>query len=157
MEGSKTEPMEEQVQEQRPEQTDTTRELLERLLHKQEKQLFYTRITALAGCGFLLTVVIALVIILPKAVSVLQEANEVAVMAENTLTNADEALAGISDMSTNITTVCTEMGTFLSDNSETLSGAMEDISAIDFEGLNHAIQDLEDVVEPLANMMNAFR
>lgn len=152
--------MEEQSEEKRNEALeDTTQatQLLEKILHKQEKQLFYARLTALAGCGFLIAVLVALVMILPRAVRILDEANEVVLMAEETLANANETLTDISDMSTNVTTVCTEMGTFLSDNSETLSGAMEDISAIDFEGLNRAIQDLEDVVEPLANMMNAFR
>lgn len=142
-------------------ETDRKETVMEQLEEKQtkllKKQLFYSRVTAFSALGFLVAVVIALVIVVPKAVITLTEINQAVELAETTLSNADTALADISEISTNVTTVSIEMENFLLDNSETVTSAMEDISSIDFEGLNNAIQDLEDVVEPFANMMNRFK
>lgn len=158
---SEQEPEKNNIEETDGKETDRKETVMEQLEEKQtkllKKQLFYSRVTAFSALGFLVAVVIALVIVVPKAVITLTEINQAVELAETTLLNADTALADISEMSTNVTTVSIEMENFLLDNSETVTSAMEDISSIDFEGLNNAIQDLEDVVEPFANMMNRFK
>ncbi|MDD6811720.1 MAG: hypothetical protein PUD93_07645 [Lachnospiraceae bacterium] len=158
---SEQEPEKNNIEETDGKETDRKETVMEQLEEKQtkllKKQLFYSRVTAFSALGFLVAVVIALVIVVPKAVITLTEINQAVELAETTLSNADTALADISEISTNVTTVSIEMENFLLDNSETVTSAMEDISSIDFEGLNNAIQDLEDVVEPFANMMNRFK
>jgi len=45
----------------------------------------------------------------------------------------------------------------LTDNSQSLTDAVEKMNNIDFEGLNKAIQDLQDAVGPFANLMKKFK
>jgi hypothetical protein len=40
---------------------------------------------------------------------------------------------------------------------EGVEQAMEKLNGIDFEALNQAIQDLSDVIEPIANFFNTFK
>jgi hypothetical protein len=49
-----------------------------------------------------------------------------------------------------------DLDTLITDNSETITTIMTDLDEIDFETLNTAIEDLGDVVEPLANFFNKF-
>ena len=70
---------------------------------------------------------------------------------------ANQALSEVSEMSSEITGVSTQLSEFITENAQTLSDAATDISEIDFEGLNQAIQDLQDAVGPFANLMNGFK
>lgn len=49
------------------------------------------------------------------------------------------------------------MDDFIAENAEAVSSLMKEIEAIDFEGLNKAIKDLGDVVEPFAKFFNRFQ
>ena len=42
-------------------------------------------------------------------------------------------------------------------NGEAMTGAVQSIEDIDFEGLNKAIQDLQDAVGPFAKTMRMFK
>ena len=44
-----------------------------------------------------------------------------------------------------------------SENSEALTQTVNDMSNIDFEGLNTAIKDLQDTVGPFASFFGKFR
>ena len=44
----------------------------------------------------------------------------------------------------------------VADNADAISDAMTKINAIDFDALNKAINDLADIVEPLARVSNFF-
>ena len=44
----------------------------------------------------------------------------------------------------------------IEDNTKNVSEALENFNSIDFEKLNQAIQDLSDVVKPLAQFFSAF-
>ena len=48
------------------------------------------------------------------------------------------------------------MNTKLTENAQSLTDAVEKMNSIDFEGLNKAIQDLQDAVGPFASFMNRF-
>ena len=45
----------------------------------------------------------------------------------------------------------------VNDSSESLVSAFDNINSIDFEGLNKAIEDLGNVVEPLSNFFKKFK
>lgn len=136
---------------------DKKEDVLEVLLKKTKKQLFYTRIIAFSCVLLFLTLFVAVLIVVPKVNDALREVTFIVSQAEGTLDAADEALENISEMSVEVTCVSTELHTFIGENTETLSGALQDISDIDFDGLNKAIQDLQDAVGPFANFMNGFR
>lgn len=138
--------------------------VLARLLEKSAKQLFFIRIFAAAAVGLFLIFFVSALVLVPRMVTVLanvdmlmRETGELVEETDGLMESAEDALADISQMSTEVTNVSTEMNSFLTQNAEALSGVASDISEIDFEGLNAAIQDLQDAVGPFADLMNRFK
>ena len=136
---------------------ETGQEQISELLERMKKQLFYTRILAAAALGLFLVFFLSALIIVPQVCGTLKQVNSLVENAEGTLETANQALSEISVMSSEITGVSTQLSEFITENAQTLSDAAKDISEIDFEGLNQAIQDLQDAVGPFANLMNGFR
>ncbi len=150
--------------EQNISQDHEEKEVLERLLEKCGKQLFFMRIFAAAAVGLFLIFFILALVLVPRIVTVLadvdmlmRETGELVEETDGLMESAEDALADISQMSTEVTNVSTEMSSFLTQNAEALSDVASNISEIDFEGLNAAIQDLQDAVGPFANLMNRFK
>ena len=132
-------------------------DVMKTLLEKTQKQLFYTKILAGAAGGMFLILLIAALLVVPKAVSALTQAEAVMADAQGLLETADTAISNISAMSDEVTQVSKSQTGFVTDNAQTLTDAATDISNIDFEGLNGAIRDLQDAVGPFAKMMNRFK
>lgn len=135
----------------------TENDVMKTLLEKTQKQLFYTKILAGAAGGMFLILLIAALLVVPKAVSALTQAEAVMADAQGLLETADTAISNISAMSDEVTQVSRSLNGFVTDNAQTLTDAARDISNIDFEGLNGAIRDLQDAVGPFAKMMNRFK
>lgn len=133
------------------------KELLETLVKNSEKQLFYSRIAAVAAMIFTAALVICLIIIVPSVMRTVNQANEVMEQASETITLADAAIESVTQMSQSITTMGNNMDSFITENSESVQQIMKKMDEIDFEGLNSAIKDLGDVVQPLANFFGKFR
>lgn len=130
---------------------------MEALEGLQKKQLFYTRIMCAALVVVALAAVYACAVLIPKATATL---NSLDALLESTSVMVEEAKAtldGINVMSADISKAADGINTLVEENSETLSDSMSKLNAIDFEGLNQAISDLQAVVEPMANFMNRFR
>lgn len=138
-------------------QMETSQESIDKMLERMNKQLFYTRILAVAALGLFLVFFLSAVIVVPRVCGTLKQVNSLAENATGTLDAANQALSEVSKMSGEITGVSTQLSEFITENAQTLSDAATDISEIDFEGLNQAIQDLQDAVGPFANLMNSFR
>lgn len=138
-------------------QMETSQESMDKMLERMNKQLFYTRILAVAALGLFLVFFLSAVIVVPRVCGTLKQVNSLAENATGTLEAANQALSEVSKMSGEITGVSTQLSEFITENAQTLSDAATDISEIDFEGLNQAIQDLQDAVGPFANLMNSFR
>lgn len=136
---------------------EVPQDMMKRLLEQTQEQLFYTRILAGAFFALFLVVFISAMILVPKVYGVLGQVDHLVETADTTLESADDALEEISGMSSQITGVSTQLNEFISKNAQTLSDAATDISEIDFEGLNQAIQDLQDAVGPFADLMNGFK
>lgn len=132
-------------------------ELLKTLLEKQNKQLFYTRISSIAMVVFVCAIVIVCAIIVPPAVKTLNEANEAIVQAEDMISEAQASLTSINAMTDEISSAASGIEHLVDDNAVVLNSAVSQMNSIDFEGLNSAIKDLQDVVQPMANFFNKFR
>lgn len=130
-------------------------------MDNQEQQLLFSKLTMIFTGSILAVVVLSALILVPKAITTLNRVNSFIEDAKVTLSNADTALEDIATMSTTVTTdistITTEFTTFLKEDATAITGAAEGIETIDFEGLNDAIQDLEDAVEPFANFMNRLK
>lgn len=137
--------------------SELSEELLKELVCNSKKQLFYTRITALVAFAAAAALVICLFILVPYVVRTVNQANEVMAKASDTIELADTAIASVTEMSDSITTMGNNMDSFINDNAKSVQQVMKKLDEIDFEGLNSAIKDLGDVVEPLANFFGKFK
>lgn len=136
---------------------ETRDELLQRIAEQTKKQVFYVRISAICGGILAMAVVIALLILVPSLLKTIHQVNGVAAKAEETLVQARDALAGVDEMTDAVTSMSENMDTFVTENAVSIEQVMKKLEAIDFEGLNGAIKDLGDVVEPMAKFFGKFK
>lgn len=138
------------------EHSRSEQQLLTELAENSKKQLFFARIYACSAFVIAAAVVICLLIIVPRFLSAVNRANEVMAEASDTITQAEEAINSITAMSNAISSMGENFDALITDNAENITAVMEKLDKVDFEGLNSAIKDLGDVVEPLANFFNIF-
>lgn len=124
--------------------------LLEQLVENSRKQLFYSRIASLSGTVLAVAVVISLLLVIPEALATVQKVNAAIGTSMETVELANTAIKSVTQMSDSITEMGENMDGFITDNAQAVAEVMSKIEAVDFEGLNSAIQDLGDVIEPLA-------
>ena len=136
---------------------ETRDELLQRIAEQTKKLVFYARISAICGGILTMAVVIALLILVPSLLKTIHQVNGVAAEAEETLAQAQDALAGVDEMTDAVTSMSENMDTFVTENAVSIEQVMKKLEAIDFEGLNGAIKDLGDVVEPMAKFFGKFK
>ncbi len=132
-------------------------QVLEQLLKNSKRQLFYTRITSLFAMVLVAAVIICLIMVVPKLLSTITNVNHVMAQATQTIELADTAIESVTEMSKSITTMGDNMDTFITDNSKSVEEVMKKLEQVDFEGLNNAIKDLGEVVEPFANFFGKFK
>ena len=115
-----------------------------------KKQLFYTKIFAGAMVLILVFVIMVVCTLLPQLMNTLNSATATLEKASITL---DEVAAAVEDA----TDIMTDVDSLVTDSQTTMTTALDKINGIDIEGLNGAITDLEDVVEPMARLMNTLK
>ncbi|MDO4292240.1 MAG: hypothetical protein Q4C65_03315 [Eubacteriales bacterium] len=132
------------------------RELLEQLMQESreqsqylKKQLFFTRLLALAGCVLAVGMLAVLVLVVPPLVSTLNQ-------AQTTLVQSGEALEDAQRAMDEVHRLFEEDG-LVSLSSEALRQATDKLNRMDIDSLNAAIRDLGEVVEPLANFFGKFK
>lgn len=129
--------------------TETEQELL-------KKMLFYARIRTAVVLVVAILLVLCGILIVPKVIGTINQANQIMEQATETISLANTAIESVTTMSQSITDMGTNMDTFITDNGESVEAVMTKLEEIDFEGLNTAIKDLGDVVEPLAKFFGKF-
>lgn len=134
------------------------------LLKKIEKQLLFTKLVALfTGLSCAALVLVALVVVPPvmktlsSAQAVMNTANTTMVAATSAIEAAEKSLENVEVMSDSIIDTSNQLNAFVTDNSASMTKAMDELSNVDFQGLNSAITDLQDAVGPFANMMRKFK
>lgn len=128
----------------------TTDQALLKLISTGRKQLFYQRILALAAVGIFAVILYTVITIVPKITSTLDNVDQVISDATASIEQIDGMVAEMTDASRNLNKLVDE-------NAEPLTTAVQNLSDVDFEGLNKAITDLQDAVGPVANFFNKFR
>lgn len=135
----------------------TESEQLAKLIENSEKQLFYARVRTIISVLTALALFAALLVVVPAILKTAADADAAIAQASGTITLADEAIKSITEMSDAITEMSHSMNGLITENEEAVSSLMKEVEAVDFEGLNKAIKDLGDVVEPFAKFFNRFR
>lgn len=136
---------------------DSQAALMETLVKNSEKQLFYSRIAAFAALAAAAALVICFIVLVPSVMKTISQANSVMIQASDTIILADEAIKSVTEMSGAIKDMGNNMDSLIAENSESIAEVMKKLEAIDFDGLNSAIKDLGDVVEPFANFFGKFK
>ncbi len=120
------------------------------MLRVDKKHLFWQRVSAFAVTAMLITVLVAALLLIPEIIKTLNTVNRVAEEVETSIEGVDAMVAEMTATSANLNKVVDE-------NAKVLNDTVTDISNIDFEGLNQAIQDLQDAVGPMASFFNKFK
>lgn len=131
--------------------------VLKDLLHKQQKQLFYSRLSGIAMLVMAITLIIVCLLLVPKALVTLNSANLLIEKTTATVENLEGTLAQTDSMIAEISSAAEGINDLVDKNSELLTDSVAKLNSIDFEGLNSAIADLQAVVEPMANFFGKFR
>lgn len=140
------------------ENTQKLMDLLEQMEKANRKQVAYARLQ------FIFSVIAAIccILLLLAGVKVLPQLQEAALQAETVLTNLETvttelAQADLIGMVENVDALVTNVDGLVGTSQEGVEQTMAKINAIDFDALNDAIQDLSDVIEPIAKFFNTFK
>lgn len=123
--------------------TDT--ELLIEIAKGQRKEAKSGRISAIATVALAIAFVITLSVFLPVAVNTLNKVNATLAEAENVAVAAQKSLDEIDGMVQNFNGV-------IVDNTDSVNTALSKVSEIDVNSLNRSIQELADILDPLARL-----
>ena len=124
--------------------------VLEEIRKFSQKQVVWQRLSSLCILGALICIVVVLFIVVPRVLETLDHINSVATKVETSLENVDVMVNEMTDASKNLNQLVGE-------NSTSLTDAIDKMAAVDYDGLNQAIQDLQDAVGPMASFFNRFR
>lgn len=130
---------------------------LEELVKNSRKMLLYARIRTLASLVIAAGIIYCAIVVLPSVLGTVQKANQVMAQASDTIALADTAIESITEMSKSITGMGDNMDAFITENANSVEEIMKKIESVDFEGLNKAIKDLGDTVEPFAKFFGKFK
>lgn len=132
-------------------------QILQQLAESSRKQVRLARIQcifAVLSALFCLLLLVSICLILPRIQKLTGQVSDLAVQAETVLTNLESvtnelAQADIGGMVSNVDSL-------VKTSQNGLQQALDKVNAIDIESLNRAIEDLAQVVAPLANLIQTL-
>ena len=134
------------------------------LIKINKKILRSQRMATICIAAMVIVLLASVLYMVPKVTITLNHVNDVAIKAEASLEEADKLVVSLTDSSEQLETAiasldeaCRSIDEFVDQNNESATEAVSKISQIDFDGLNKAIQDLQDTVGPFANFFNKFK
>lgn len=145
-------------------QNDQTLQLLDKLEKNSRKQTRYARIQ----CVFSIAAALLCLVVLVSVLSVMPRLNALAESTQQVALQAQEVAGQAQTVITNLETVSNQLleadlpgmarhvDELVTTSQEALASAMEKLNSLDLVKLNDAIQDLSDVIKPLANFFNSF-
>lgn len=133
---------------------EENKEVLE-LLKEIEKNSRRQARTGKLLCLLVLAMVLCSAALCGVVLMLLPQVETVIVQMQGVLSNLEEATAQLAavDFGSMVSNVDALVGT----GQQSLQQTMEKLNSIDFKTLNKAIEDLADVVEPLARLTNMFK
>ncbi|MBP5309439.1 MAG: hypothetical protein J6W58_08325 [Lachnospiraceae bacterium] len=135
------------------ENNNETLDYLKQIRDLNKKRLVWSRVTAL-----LMALFVALVAcVIPAVLNTLKVAEDTMLTANDTLEQAQSIMTDMTSTIDTMETTLESVTKLVNDSSESLVSAFDNINSIDFEGLNQAIEDLGNVVEPLSNFFKKFK
>lgn len=108
-----------------------------------KKQLFLLKLSMLSTTGIFITLLMAIIILVPRITTTLTEVNLAIGQISNTVVQVEEVFESVKRL--------------VEESEEGLGVAIDSMNSIDFKGLNQSITDLGNVVSPLADFFSKFR
>lgn len=127
---------------------ETELDVLKELRNNSQKQSFYAKLAACFTGGIFVVVVIAIIVVLPQVKNTVNKVNALADRAETTIDDAEAMIESVTETSNNANEI-------IINNSENFADSIENLSNLDFDGLNQAISDLQDAVGPFAKLFGS--
>ena len=124
-------------------------EALQQILDATKKEARFTRIIAILMAVMLAAMLITLLLVVPRAIRVINKINTAVTKAQEIMEQGEEVLTGVETSLEGVDTMTESIGKL---GDEALKG----ISEVDFETLSQAITDLQAAVEPLAKFSRAL-
>lgn len=133
-------------------------ELLEEIKKGNTKQVLFARLQ----CIFSIVAALCCVIVLVLGLKILPELRTSVTQAEAVLSNLEDvttelAKMDLGSMVENVDGLVKNVDDLVTTSQSGVEQTMDKINAIDFETLNKAIEDLSEVIAPIANFFNGFR
>lgn len=122
--------------------------LMERMEQNSRKQLIYSRIQ----CVFSIIAAICCVILLVHVLQFMPQLQLLTEQASLVLSNLEEITAQIQKL--DLAGMIENINALTETSREGLVEALGKLNEINFDALNQAIEDLADVVEPMADFIN---
>ena len=119
-------------------------------MEDDHKILRYARLTAWFSAALLGVVTVVSLLLVPKALRMMDHAEQTLAGIDTLAQTADAALTTANE-------AAESANRLVADNADSVAEAMEKFNSVDFATLNRAIDDLADVVEPLAKVANFFK
>lgn len=133
---------------------DQNKEMLE-LMKKLEKSNRTANLLNGLQCLFMLVAAVCCVLVLFQVLTVLPQVTQVMDQMETVMANLEEATGALTDL--DMAGMIADVDTLVVTGQETLEATIAKLNALDIETLNKTIQDLADVVEPLAKLTKVFK
>lgn len=124
--------------------------LLEKLEKNSAQQLLFTKIL----CGLCAGILVCMLVLTVFVASAAGQVTELAEQAKFVMDNLDTVTWELANA--DLSTMVENMGALAADSQAIVEEAMKKLDAINFAALNQAIEDLADIVAPLANLSNFF-
>ena len=132
---------------------DQNKEMLE-LMKKLEKSNRTANLLNGLQCLFMLGAAVCCVLVLLQVLTVLPQVTQVMDQMETVMANLEEATGALTDL--DMAGMIADVDTLVVTGQQTLEATIAKLNALDIETLNKTIQDLADVVEPLAKLTKVF-
>ena len=121
-----------------------TDEILTQILKQTKKEATFSKVIAFIMLGILLILLIATLIVVPRALSMITEIERTALDAQAVVAQATETLGGLSATVEGVEEMTESI-------TKTGNALFDGIGKVNFDDLALAITDLQDAIEPLAN------
>ena len=124
--------------------------LWEKIERNSRQQLLFTKIL----CGLCTGIFICILVLTVFVAGAAGQITELAEQAQLVMDNLDTLTWEL--VNADIGSMLENMGTLAADSQAMVADAMQKLDAVNLEALNQAIEDLADIVAPLANISNFF-
>ena len=133
-------------------------EMMEEMEKNSRKQVMYARLQFI----FAVVAAVCCAVLLFAGLKVLPQLQAAATQAEIVLNNLEEvttdlAKVDLGSMVENVDGLVSNVDALVGTSQIGIEETMEKLNKIDFDALNQAIEDLSDVIEPIAKFFKTFR